>query len=98
MQRRMNPVRIFIERRMTLLAEKPVNTGKRGELREILVFLKIQEKEKASKKLVDTEKMRSFQAAPRKRGELPESLVKRKKNPVFLLQHRKKKKNFRKNR
>ena len=71
---------------------------KAGEHRKnLVIFRKYQEKEKTSKKLANTRKGRSFLAAPKKGGELPKSLVKLKKNPVFLLQHRKKEKSFRKN-
>ena len=60
-------------------------------------FENTRKRKKLRKKLVNTRKERSFQAAPGKQEELPESLVKRKKNPVFFLQHREKKKSFRKN-
>ena len=60
-------------------------------------FENTRKRKKLRKKLVNTRKERSFQAAPGKRGELPESLVKLKKNLVFLFQHRKKEKSFRKN-
>ena len=47
-------------------------------------FENSRKRKKLRKKLVNTGKTRSFLAAPGKRGELPESLVKLKKNPVFL--------------